>query len=114
MSINIYKKPTDTDTTIHYLSNHLLEQKMAAFSYYINRLIKLPITQERKEIEWVTIQKTAKNNGFPINMIEKLKEKLIHQRLESKNKEPTNHKWIPFTYFSPAVKKSQTYLRTLT
>jgi hypothetical protein len=55
---------------------------MAAFRYYINRLITLPITQERKEIEWVTIQKTAKNNGFPINMIEKLKEKLIHQRLE--------------------------------
>jgi len=60
MSINIYRKPTDTDTTIHYLSNHLLEQKMAAFRYYINRLITLPITQERKEIEWATIQITAK------------------------------------------------------
>ena len=92
MSTNVYRKPTDTDTTIHYLSNHPLEQKMAAFRYHINRLITLPITQEKKEIEWATIQKTAKNNGFPINMIEKLKEKLVHQRLK-----PTNHKWIPFT-----------------
>jgi len=38
-------------------------------------------------------------------MIENLKEKLVHQRLKPKNKEPTNHKWIPFTYFSPAVRK---------
>ena len=49
--------------------------------------------------------KTAKNNGFPINMIEKLKEKLVHQRLKPKYKEPTKHKWIPFTYFSPTVRK---------
>ena len=60
MSINIYRKLTGTDTTIHYLSNHPFEQKMVAFRYHINRLITLPITQERKETEWATIQKTKK------------------------------------------------------
>jgi len=50
LEISIYRKPTNTDTTIHYQSNHPHEQKIAAFSYYINRMITLPIT-ERSKIE---------------------------------------------------------------
>jgi len=49
-------------------------------------------------------KKTAKNNVFPINMIEKLK-KTNTPKVKIKNKEPTNHKLIQFTYFNPAVRK---------
>jgi len=38
IELSIYRKPTDTDTTIHFQSNHPQEQKIAAFMYYINRM----------------------------------------------------------------------------
>jgi len=49
--INIHRKETSTDTVIQYNSNHPIEQKMAAFRYYINRMITLPLTQKRKDTE---------------------------------------------------------------
>jgi hypothetical protein len=51
IKIGIYRKPTETGTVIHLASNHPYEQKSLAFSYYINRLITLPITDEAKENE---------------------------------------------------------------
>ena len=42
--INIYRKPTTTDTTIHYTSNHPKEHKIVAYRYYISRMHPLPIT----------------------------------------------------------------------
>ena len=62
MSINIYRKPTETDTTINYRSNHTPEQKMAAYRYHINRLNILPINKEEKK--WDNIEKMAINNCF--------------------------------------------------
>jgi hypothetical protein len=64
LSISIYRKLTDTDTTIHYLSNHPHEQKMAAFRFHINRLMTLPIPQKDKEAEWTTILGIAKIHWF--------------------------------------------------
>ena len=42
LEIGIYRKETSTDSTIHCTSNHPIEHKMAAFRYYINRLLTLP------------------------------------------------------------------------
>ena len=36
LEIDIYRKPTTTFTTINFLSNHPIEQKMAAFRFHIN------------------------------------------------------------------------------
>jgi hypothetical protein len=77
IKIGIYRKPTETGTVIHIASNHPHEQKSLAFSYYINRLITLPITDAAKENEWRTILTIAKHNGFPTNKIHTLKTKLI-------------------------------------
>jgi len=41
LSTEIYRKPTQTDITIHFTSNHPFEQKFAAFISYINRMITL-------------------------------------------------------------------------
>ena len=39
LEIDIYRKPTTTDTTINYLSNHPMEQKLAAYRYHIERML---------------------------------------------------------------------------
>jgi hypothetical protein len=54
VELGIYRKPTNTDTTIHFSSNHLYEHKLAAFNYYINRMLTLPITKQFKQQEWKT------------------------------------------------------------
>jgi len=105
IEINIYRKETSTDTVIHYNSNHPIEQKMAAFRYYISRLINLPLTQKGKGIEWNTIINIAKHNGFPVEKITKLKTQLI-KRLHKNHTPPEKiKKWATFTYHSPAIRK---------
>jgi len=105
IDISIYSKATNTDTTIHYLSNHPFEQKIAAFRY-INRMITLSISQANRNMEWATIISTAKNNGFPENIIRNLRTKLA---LKKQKQKPTtkelNQKWVPFTFFGPAIRR---------
>ena len=50
--IDIYRKPTTTDTITHYHSNHPLEHKTAAFRFLINRIQLLPLNPQQKQIEW--------------------------------------------------------------
>ena len=49
LNIDIYRKPTATDTTINFLSNHPIEQKKATFRSYINRMYSLPLNQVDKQ-----------------------------------------------------------------
>jgi len=95
-----------TDTTIHYLSNHPFEQKIAAFRYYFKKMITLPNLQASRNKEWATIITMAKNNGFPENIIQnpRIKLALKKQKHESTTKE-LNQKWVPFTYFGPAIRR---------
>jgi hypothetical protein len=46
-------------------SNHPYEHKLAAFKYYINRMVTLPITEQAAKQEWEKIIAMAHNNGFP-------------------------------------------------
>jgi hypothetical protein len=46
IDISIYRKPTGTDTTIQFSSNHPYEHKTATFKYHIHRMLTLPITEE--------------------------------------------------------------------
>lgn len=48
IDVEIYRKPTHSDVTIHFSSNQLLEQKFAALNFYINRMLTLPITKQAK------------------------------------------------------------------
>jgi hypothetical protein len=48
LDINICRKPTNTDTTIKYHSNHPTEQKRAAYRFLISRMHTLPLTQTNK------------------------------------------------------------------
>lgn len=80
LSIDIYRKPTTTDTTIHYKSNHPTQHKIAACRYMINRLHNLPLSQEQRHQEWNTILQIAQNNGYPITLINKLNKSIITKR----------------------------------
>ena len=69
LEIDIYQKPTTTDTTINFTSNQPMEHKTAAYRYYFSGMHSLPQTPNRKQVEWTTIQTTAQNNGFPTTLI---------------------------------------------
>ena len=51
LDINIYRKPTTTDTTTSYYSKHPTEQKLAAYRFFIKRVFSLPLTQTNKNKE---------------------------------------------------------------
>ena len=48
IEIDIFRKPTTTDTIINYLSNHPMEQKLATYRYYIERMLRLPLSPSRQ------------------------------------------------------------------
>jgi len=49
LEIDIYRKPTTTNTTINYTSNHPNEHKTAAYRYHITRMHSLPLTKDKKQ-----------------------------------------------------------------
>jgi hypothetical protein len=49
LTINIYCKPTTTDTTIHHTSNYPTEHKLAAYRFALNRMHHLPLSQDNKK-----------------------------------------------------------------
>jgi hypothetical protein len=69
IELNIYRKLTSADITIQHTSNHPRDHRLAAFTYYINRMVTLPITEKAKKHEWKKILNIAQKNGFPINII---------------------------------------------
>jgi hypothetical protein len=102
INIAIYIKPTETGTVIHLASNHPLEQKISAFHYYINRLITRPIMEQSKQKEWEKILAIARNNGYPVTVIQSLKAKLIKMKKQKQTQQQqeatvTRNKWVAFT-----------------
>ena len=88
IQLGIYRKPTQTDNTIHFTSNHPLQHKLAAYIFYINRLLSTPITEQARQQEWNTICTVAINSGFPLQLIHDLKNKIIRtQHTTNTNKQ---------------------------
>ena len=50
---------------LNFLSNHPIEHKMAALRCHISKMYSLPLTPEKKQKEWESIQLTARNTNFP-------------------------------------------------
>jgi hypothetical protein len=73
LELDIYRKPTATDTTINFLSNHPFEQKLAAYKFFINRMLSLPLNDVQRHREWKNIKLTAHNNKIPIQLLTKLR-----------------------------------------
>jgi hypothetical protein len=104
IEIDIYHKPTTTDTTINYTSNHPNEHKMAAKRYLTNRMTSLPLTTYRERTEWQKILTIAKNNNFPVQIITRLK-RHTQQKTHTDSSINKTKKWATFTYHKHKVKK---------
>ena len=91
-SLGIYRKHTQTDTTIHFVSNHPMKHKLATNLFHINAMITLPIIEERKHQEWKIILLIAKNKVFPLKMIHGLKDKIRQKQTRYQNYFYTNTK----------------------
>ena len=96
LDIDIYRKPTATDTTINYQSNHPLEHKMAAYRFLINRMNSLTLSNNNKKKEWNTIKTIVENNKLALHKINKLDNNLVKKQKKKAHKE--NKKWAIFTY----------------
>jgi hypothetical protein len=96
----IYRKTIHTDVTIHSSSNLPLEHKIAAFNFYINTILTLPITKQAKQQEWKIILTIAQNNRLQLHIIHNLKKKLIPTTTTKQTK-----KWVTFSYHSPLIRK---------
>jgi len=46
LETDIFRKPTATDTTINYFSNHPLEHKLTSYRYYTERMFTLPLNKD--------------------------------------------------------------------
>jgi len=112
--IGIFRKPTSTDTTINFLSNHPLEHKMAAYRYLIHRLYTLPLCKEQQDREWQFITHMAHSNNIPQTFLSRLRRRIQQHNARSKAPAPPppptttttrNTKWTTFTYTSPQIKK---------
>ena len=80
IDLGIYRKPTHTDVSTQFSFSHPLENKLAAFNFYINRMLTLPITKQTKQQEWKIILVIAQNNLFPLHIIHNPKKKLIAKK----------------------------------
>ena len=78
LEIYIFRKPTTTDTTINFASNHPMEHKIAACRHHITRMHSLPLTPEWKQTEWALIQSRAQNNNFPKKLLQNLNLQIQH------------------------------------
>ena len=59
LKFNIYRKPTITDVTIHADSHHPFSQKLAAYNYFIRRLLAVPLSDYDYREELNTINHIA-------------------------------------------------------
>jgi hypothetical protein len=88
MYLGIHRTPKQTDTTIHFTSNHPLEHKLAAYIFHINRMITLSINEQAKQFERSTILTMARNKLFPLQIIHNVKKKLM---LKHNKQKPYKH-----------------------
>jgi hypothetical protein len=79
LEIDIFQKPATTNTTINYLSSHPLEEKLAAYRYYIERMFKLSLSQVHQLKEWTTVLEIARSNNFPDNILFRLRQQTEHK-----------------------------------
>jgi hypothetical protein len=103
LEIDIYRKPTTTDTTINFLSNHPIEQKTAAYRYHLTRMHALPLDPKKKQKEWKTIQTIAKNNNIPQQLLQKLNQR-VQQKTDQSPDKKDKKIWTTFTYHSPKIR----------
>jgi hypothetical protein len=98
LTYNIYRKPTTTDTMIHYTSCHPKQHKLSGIQYLTNRLHTYPLNENAKKKEQNIIKQILTQNSYPPNIhnTQKIKPKQISPTISQTNKQ---EKRAIFTYF---------------
>jgi len=105
-ALETYRKPTNTNTTIHYTSNHPMEHKIVAYRYLINRINTVGITNINKKQELNNKTIIAKNNALPTHITRQLYDTMAHKRQIRSNNTQTQRKTsVTFTYHSTLIRK---------
>jgi hypothetical protein len=71
ITYNIYRKPTTTDISVPFHSNHPMSHKFANFHFLLHRLISIPLSNVDFLEELNTIRFIAMQNDFPLDMFNK-------------------------------------------
>jgi len=94
LEMDICRKHTATDITVHFNSSHHIENRLAAYCF----VHQLHLTPHRKQ-ETGTIIQTAKNTTVPLDMIQQLNNNIKWQSTQSthpQNQSPIS--WIALKY----------------
>ena len=102
LEFDIYRKPTTTDTIIHYTSKQSWKIKLSPFHSFIHRLVTFPLNKENFNKELCIIKQIAKNNGYKESLIDSLlkkkQNKLLRREFYSINPPKSNNfKFINYT-----------------
>ena len=92
--------------TMLYYITYLMEQKLAAYRYHIERMLRLSLNRTHQLGEWKNIPHTATSNNFPTTLLQKLKQQIQHKITTpppTKNTE-NNTKWATFTFSSSHIR----------
>lgn len=95
---SIYRKPTQSDITIHNESNHPYPYKIAAYNSMVHRALTYPLSTQEKNNEFQIIKQIAQNNGFQIQLIDNLIKKHQRKKRQSEPQEPPQYKFIATEY----------------
>ena len=71
-------------------------------------ILSLPLTSNKKQVEWTTIQTVAQNNGFLTTFIKWLNQQIQHKHNNEEhinNEQHTHTIRTTLTYYSPLVRK---------
>jgi hypothetical protein len=99
--IEVYRKPTSTAKSIYFNPNHLIEHKLAAFRFLLNRIRQLPLTPY-----------TNKKNGTQFYTLRKLMDFAMHISRNSTQKYHIHSHYHP--HESPlTTPKHGSYLPTI-
>ena len=80
-SFRVYRKPTATDIIIPLGSNQHPAQKIAAISYFANRIITYPLDNKDKDIDCYNVKQILYNNKFNPNILDKtIERQLSHNK----------------------------------
>lgn len=102
-SFKIFRKPTQTNHTIHKSSHHPYQHKIAAYNHMLNRLNTIPMNIDDYNRELQTIVEIANSNGYTEKLVHDINRKIIskinrHNLTMLNNDQNKNNKYISMNY----------------
>lgn len=103
-TFKIFRKPTQTNHTIHSDSHHPFQHKISAYNHMIHRLNNIPMSNEDYNHELKTIIQISKANGYSEQLIHNINRKIINKKIKynlttlTNIEEQNNIKYISLHY----------------